>query len=53
MDIFYTLMVDFQIGNPGYDVCVIMNNTPRKCLGFRTPQEVLDEHLHRQVAGLS
>jgi IS30 family transposase len=32
-----------------YEVCVIMNNTPRKCLGFRTPQEVLDEHLHDQA----
>src|ERR1017187_1698545 len=30
-----------------YQVYVIMNNTPRKCLEFRTPQEVLDEHLHR------
>jgi IS30 family transposase len=28
-----------------YAVCVIMNNTPRKCLGYRTPQEVFDEHL--------
>jgi IS30 family transposase len=36
-----------------YEVCVIMNNTPRKCLGYRTPQEVLDEHLHRPAAGLN
>jgi IS30 family transposase len=28
-----------------YAVCVIMNNTPRRCLGYRTPQEVLDVHL--------
>ena len=35
------------IGRNLNEVCVIMNNTPRKCLGFRTPQEVLDEHLHK------
>lgn len=28
-----------------YDISVIMNNTPRKCLGYKTPQEVIDEHL--------
>jgi IS30 family transposase len=22
------------------------NNTPRKCLGYRTPREVFEEHLH-------
>jgi len=26
------------------NICDIMNNTPRKCLGYRTPQEVLEEH---------
>lgn len=30
-----------------YDICVIMNNTPRKCLGYKTPQEVMDEYLQR------
>jgi transposase, IS30 family len=30
-----------------YGVCVILNNTPRKCLGYRTPQEVLDAHLQQ------
>jgi IS30 family transposase len=25
-------------------ICDIMNNTPRKCLGYRTPKEVLEEH---------
>lgn len=30
-----------------YDISVIMNNTPRRCLGYRTPQEVLDEYLHK------
>lgn len=28
-----------------YAISVIMNNTPRKCLGYKTPQEVLDEYL--------
>lgn len=28
-------------------VCIIMNNTPRKCLEYRTPQEVLDAYLQR------
>jgi IS30 family transposase len=27
------------------DICDIMNNTPRKCLGWRTPKEVFQEHL--------
>ena len=26
------------------NICDIMNNTPRKCLGYRTPNEVLQEH---------
>lgn len=26
-------------------VSEIMNNTPRKCLGYKTPQEVMDEYL--------
>ena len=30
-----------------YDISVIMNNTPRRCLGYRTPQEIMDEHLHK------
>jgi len=30
-------------------VCSIMNNTLRKCLEYRTPQEVLGAHL-QQVA---
>jgi hypothetical protein len=25
----------------------IMNNTPRKCLGFKTPNEVFKEHLSK------
>jgi len=25
-------------------ICDIMNNTPRKCLGYRTPKEVFEEH---------
>lgn len=25
-------------------ICDIMNNTPRKCLGYKTPNEVLQEH---------
>lgn len=29
-----------------YAISVIMNNTPRKCLGYRTPREVFEEHLH-------
>lgn len=32
-----------------YAISVIMNNTPRRCLNYKTPQEVLDEHL-QQVA---
>ena len=28
-------------------ICSRINNTPRKCLGFRTPQEVLTSHLQR------
>lgn len=28
-----------------YAISTIMNNTPRKCLGYKTPQEVLDEYL--------
>jgi IS30 family transposase len=24
------------------DICDIMNNTPRKCLGWRTPKEVFE-----------
>lgn len=30
-----------------YDISVIMNNTPRKCLNYKTPQEVMDEYLHK------
>lgn len=30
-----------------YDICVTMNNTPRKCLGYKTPQEVMDEYLQQ------
>lgn len=30
-----------------YAISVIMNGTPRRCLNYRTPQEVLDEHLHK------
>jgi IS30 family transposase len=30
-----------------YAVCVILNNTPRRCLRYRTPQEVLDAHLQQ------
>lgn len=30
-----------------YDICVIMNSTPRKCLNYKTPQEVMDEYLQR------
>jgi len=26
------------------NICDIMNNTPRKCLGYKTPKEVLEEH---------
>jgi IS30 family transposase len=26
-------------------ICHRINNTPRKCLGFRTPHEVLTSHL--------
>lgn len=29
-----------------YALSSIMNNTPRKCLEYRTPQEVLNEYLH-------
>lgn len=25
--------------------CAVLNSTPRKCLGFRTPQEGFNEHL--------
>ncbi len=28
-------------------ICSRINNTPRKCLGFRTPQEALTSHLQR------
>lgn len=27
------------------DICDIMNDTPRKCLGWKTPREVFQEHL--------
>lgn len=30
-----------------YNVCSIMNNTPRRCLGFKTPHEVFHEHLQQ------
>jgi IS30 family transposase len=26
------------------NICDIMNNTPRKCLGYRTPKEIFEEH---------
>jgi len=29
-------------------ICDIMNNTPRKCLGYRTPKEVFEEH-HAEI----
>lgn len=29
------------------DICDIMNDTPRKCLAWRTPREVFQEHLAR------
>lgn len=29
-------------------ICDIMNNTPRKCLGWRTPKEVFQEHLTKR-----
>ena len=32
-----------------YGISVIMNNTPRKCLGFKTPQEVLNAHLQQSA----
>lgn len=38
-----------QDGADIYDVCTILNNTPRKCLGYKTPHEVFHEHL-RMVA---
>jgi transposase, IS30 family len=28
------------------DICDIMNNTPRKCLGWRTPKEVFEEQFN-------
>jgi IS30 family transposase len=28
-----------------YAISVILNNTPRQCLAYKTPQEVLNEHL--------
>ena len=31
-------------------ICRRINNTPRKCLGFRTPQEVLTSHLQRATS---
>ena len=31
------------------DICDIMNDTPRKCLGYRTPKEVFQEHLQKPV----
>ena len=30
-----------------------MNNTPRKILGFRTPQEVFDQIKLDQIAGVA
>jgi len=30
-----------------YEISKIMNNTPRKCLEYKTPQEVMDEYLHK------
>lgn len=30
-----------------HEICLRMNNTPRKCLQYRTPQEVFMEHLQR------
>ena len=30
-----------------------MNNTPRKCLSYRTPKEVFDEHLHDRPTALA
>ncbi len=32
------------------DICDIMNETPRKCLGYRTPSEVFQEHLQRPTS---
>jgi IS30 family transposase len=31
------------------DICDIMNDTPRKCLGWKTPKEVFQEHLTGQT----
>jgi len=31
-------------------ICSRINNTPRKCVGFRTPQEVLTSHLQRATS---
>lgn len=33
-----------------YAISTVMNNTPRKCLGYKTPQEVLDEYLLEAAA---
>ena len=35
------------------DICRRMNNTPRQCLGYRTPHEVFYSHLQQQVPELS
>ena len=31
------------------DICDIMNDTPRKCLGWKTPKEVFQEHLTEPI----
>ncbi|WP_437207074.1 IS30 family transposase [Planctomicrobium sp. SH664] len=44
---FFSREINLQAVNDAdlYAVCVIMNSTPRRCLDYRTPQEVLDAHL--------
>lgn len=34
-------------GNAMKDVCDLLNGTPRKCLGYRTPREAFDDELRR------
>ena len=36
-----------------YEICLRMNKTPRKCLQYRTPQEVFTQYLHHPEDRLS
>ncbi|MFC4161880.1 IS30 family transposase [Chitinimonas lacunae] len=47
--------IDLSVFSQTYlnDIARSLNTRPRKCLGFRTPEEVFQEHINRLKAGVA